>query len=51
MSLTSYTTFPRAGFRRRVASWLYDALLAIAVYMTAGAASFLVFLIYKVISI
>ena len=42
MSLTSYTTFPRAGFRRRVASWLYDALLAIAVYMTAGAASFLI---------
>lgn len=42
MSLISHSQFPRAGFRRRVASWLYDALLAIAVYMTAGAASFLI---------
>lgn len=35
--------FPRAGFRRRVASWLYDVLIAIAVYMLAGAISFLLF--------
>jgi uncharacterized RDD family membrane protein YckC len=42
MPLTSSTTFPRAGFRRRIASWLYDALIAVAVYMTAGAASFLI---------
>ena len=42
LSLTSSSTFPRAGFRRRLASWLYDALIAIAVYMTAGAASFLI---------
>ncbi|AZQ85653.1 RDD family protein [Colwellia sp. Arc7-635] len=42
MSLTSNASFPRAGFRRRMASWLYDALIAIAVYMTAGAASFLI---------
>lgn len=33
--------YPRAGFRRRFASWVYDLLLAIAVYMTAGALSFL----------
>lgn len=41
MSAISHETFPRAGFRRRMASWLYDTLVAIAVYMTAGAASFL----------
>ena len=33
--------FPRAGFRRRVASWVYDLFIATAVYMTAGAISFL----------
>jgi len=42
MALMTNSTFPRAGFRRRLASWLYDVLLAIAVYMTAGAASFLI---------
>ena len=42
MPLVSNSPFPRAGFRRRIASWLYDALIAIAVYMTAGAASFLI---------
>ena len=42
MSLVKNSLFPRAGFRRRIASWLYDALIAIAVYMTAGAASFLI---------
>jgi uncharacterized RDD family membrane protein YckC len=42
MSLTSNLPFPRAGFRRRLASWLYDALITIAVYMSAGAASFLI---------
>ncbi len=42
MSLITKSTFPRAGFRRRFASWVYDVLLAIAVYMTAGAASFLI---------
>lgn len=41
MSATTIESFPRAGFRRRIASWLYDGLVAIAVYMTAGAASFL----------
>ncbi len=33
--------FPRAGFRRRVASWVYDLLISVAVYMLAGAVSFL----------
>lgn len=36
--------FPRAGFRRRFGSWVYDVLIAFAVYMVAGAVSF--FLIY-----
>jgi uncharacterized RDD family membrane protein YckC len=33
--------FPRAGFRRRFGSWIYDVLIAFAVYMVAGAVSFL----------
>ena len=37
----THCQFPRAGFRRRFAAWVYDFLLAVAVYMTAGAASFL----------
>ncbi|WDD98642.1 RDD family protein [Thalassomonas actiniarum] len=36
-------TFPRAGFMRRFGGWVYDVLLSIAVYMTAGAISFLIF--------
>ncbi|WP_068545899.1 RDD family protein [Thalassotalea crassostreae] len=36
-------SFPRAGFRRRMGSYLYDFLLAIAVYMCAGFLSFAVF--------
>lgn len=35
--------FPRAGFRRRLASWFYDFLIAFAVYMLAGAIAFLIF--------
>ncbi|WP_448248977.1 RDD family protein [Thalassotalea agariperforans] len=35
--------FPRAGFRRRFGSWVYDVLLSIAVYMAAGAVSFIIF--------
>jgi uncharacterized RDD family membrane protein YckC len=35
--------FPRAGFRRRFGSWVYDVLLAFAVYMVAGAISFFMF--------
>ena len=35
--------FPRAGFFRRLGSWVYDALIAISVYMIAGAISFAVF--------
>ena len=37
--------FPRAGFIRRFGSWVYDGLIAIAVYMTAGAVSFAIFAI------
>jgi len=35
--------FPRAGFRRRFGSWIYDVLIALAVYMVAGAIAFLLF--------
>jgi len=45
--------FPRAGFRRRLGSWVYDVLIAFAVYMVAGAISFLFFNLlinYNVIS-
>ena len=38
---TTANSFPRAGFRRRFGSWIYDFLLSFAVYMVAGAASFL----------
>jgi len=34
MSLVS--KFPRAGFRRRFGSWVYDALLFIAIFMLSG---------------
>ncbi|WP_371186654.1 RDD family protein [Thalassotalea maritima] len=36
-------TFPRAGFRRRLGSYIYDVLLAFAVYMLAGFISFAAF--------
>ncbi len=40
---TPLENFPRAGFRRRFGSWVYDVLISIAVYMVAGAISFLLF--------
>lgn len=43
MATFDFTTFPRAGFIRRLASWVYDLLLAIAVYMVAGAVGFFIF--------
>lgn len=43
MTSTSINEFPRAGFRRRFGSWVYDFLIAFAVYMVAGAVSFLLF--------
>lgn len=46
MSTFNFTSFPRAGFIRRVASWVYDVLLAIAIYMTAGAVGFLIFAVF-----
>lgn len=42
MTQNIYTTFPRASFIRRLSSWLYDFLVAVAVYMAAGALSFLI---------
>lgn len=39
----SQSGHPRAGFRRRFGSWVYDVLIAIAVYMCAGAVSFGIF--------
>ena len=39
----SSENFPRAGFLRRLGSWIYDVLIAFAVYMVAGAVSFLGF--------
>lgn len=35
-----YTEFPRAGFFRRFGSWVYDVLIAVAVYMVVGAVGF-----------
>jgi uncharacterized RDD family membrane protein YckC len=46
MTHSTTNEFPRAGFRRRLASWVYDSLVAIAVYMTAGAASFLIIVLF-----
>jgi len=43
MSTEQLENFPRAGFRRRFGSWVYDVLIAFAVYMVAGAISFLTF--------
>jgi uncharacterized RDD family membrane protein YckC len=43
MTTTSCNEFPRAGFRRRFGSWVYDFLIAFAVYMVAGAIAFLLF--------
>lgn len=43
MTSTDNNEFPRAGFRRRFGSWVYDVLIAIAVYMVAGAMAFLIF--------
>ena len=41
MQDTPTENFPRSGFRRRFGAWIYDFLLAFAVYMVAGAVSFL----------
>lgn len=43
MTSPAINEFPRAGFRRRFGSWVYDFLIAFAVYMVAGAISFLLF--------
>jgi uncharacterized RDD family membrane protein YckC len=36
MSNTIMTNFPRASFRRRFGSWIYDLLLVIAIFMLSG---------------
>lgn len=46
MPIFDYTQFPRAGLFRRLASWIYDFLLAMAVYMVAGAVGFAIFGIF-----
>ncbi|GHE92983.1 RDD family protein [Thalassotalea profundi] len=46
MPTFDYTQFPRAGLFRRLASWVYDFLLAMAVYMVAGAVGFAIFGIF-----
>ncbi len=46
MTSINFSAFPRAGFVRRFASWVYDFLLAVAVYMVAGAVSFLIFAVF-----
>ncbi|HCM47853.1 MAG TPA: RDD family protein [Colwellia sp.] len=33
---TASTSFPRAGFRRRFGSWIYDLLIVIAIFMLSG---------------
>jgi len=43
MKASPIEKFPRAGFRRRFGSWVYDFLLSFAVYMVAGALAFLIF--------
>mgnify|MGYP005989168415 CR=1 FL=1 len=36
MTDTTSDTFPRAGFRRRFGSWIYDLLIIIAIFMLSG---------------
>ncbi len=40
MTNSEHANFPRAGFIRRLGAIIYDLLLAIAVYMVAGAIGF-----------
>ena len=46
--MTDFTleNFPRAGFRRRFGSWIYDFLIAFAVWMLAGTMSFVLMYIF-----
>lgn len=36
MTDTTSVNFPRAGFRRRFGSWIYDLLIIIAIFMLSG---------------
>ena len=40
---TEHANFPRAGFFRRLGAAVYDSMLAVAVYMVAGAMGFGIF--------
>lgn len=40
---SEHANFPRAGFFRRLGAAIYDLLLALAVYMFAGAIGFGIF--------
>lgn len=51
MPTFNYTQFPRAGLFRRLASWIYDLLLATAVYMVAGAVGFAIFAIFSYVGL
>ena len=41
MTKTTTEIFPRSSFRRRFGSWIYDFLIAFAVWMLAGTISFI----------
>ncbi|GAA4871703.1 RDD family protein [Ferrimonas pelagia] len=41
--MSSFANAPRAGLGRRLAAWIYDFMVALAVYMSAGALLFALF--------
>lgn len=45
------STFPRAGFRRRFGSWIYDLLIVIAIFMLSGYACVALFVALDVAGI
>lgn len=45
MENTSNESFPRAGFRRRFGSWIYDLLIIIAIFMLSGYACVALFVL------
>jgi uncharacterized RDD family membrane protein YckC len=51
MSNTIMTNFPRASFRRRFGSWIYDLLLVIAIFMLSGYACVALFAALDVVGL
>ncbi len=54
MENISNASFPRAGFRRRFGSWIYDCLIIIAIFMLSGYACVALFVAldyFEIISI